>query len=309
VLADFDYELHHIKGTKNWADPLSRRPDHDDGKGDNETLVALPTAVFARAANMNQLDETIHAQQKQYQVRLTEWKAQYPIYQAEQGKWMHKEALVIPTPEEVRAELLATYHDAPTAGHPGIWKTQVQLGRDYWWPSMRQDVKEYVQGCLKCQATKTITHRNQPPPQPITPTSDAPFGTIALDFITKLPKSGGCDSILTITDHDCTKAVILIPCQEAMNTEEFLELYRERAFPYTGIPKRIISDRDVRFTSNMFKELCNQLAIVHNMSTAYHPQTDGQSERTNQNVETILRIFAIRHKTIGVTGYQLPSTS
>jgi transposase InsO family protein len=127
--------------------------------------------------------------------------------------------------------------------------------------------------------------------QPITPTSDVPFGTIALDFIVKLPKSGGCDTILTITDHDCTKAVILVPCKEAMGTEEFLELYRERVFPYTGIPKKIISDRDVRFTSDMFKELCKQLAIQHNMSTTYHPQTDGQSERTNQNVETILRIF------------------
>jgi hypothetical protein len=106
-----------------------------------------------------------------------------------------------------------------------------------------------------------------------------------------LPKSGECDTILTITDHDCTKAVILVPCKEAMTTEEFLELYRERVFPYTGIPQKIISDRDVRFTSEMFKELCDQLAIKHNMSTAYHPQTDGQSERTNQSVETILRVF------------------
>ena len=160
------------------------------------------------------------------------------------------------------AEIFTTYHDAPTAGHPGIWKTQIQLGRDYWWPSMRQDVKAYVLGCLKCQATKTITHRNQPPLQPITPTSDVPFGTIALDFITKLPKSGGCDTILTITDHDCTKAVILVPCKEAMRTEEFLELYRERVFPYAGIPKKVISDRDVRFTSDIFKEMCKQLAIT-----------------------------------------------
>jgi hypothetical protein len=92
-----------------------------------------------------------------------------------------------------------------------------------------------------------------------------------MDFITKLPTSGGCDSILTITDHDCTKAVILIPCKEAMSTEEFLELYQERAFPYTGIPKQLITDRDVRFTAGIFKELCHQLAIKHNMSTTYHP--------------------------------------
>src|ERR1700730_13170266 len=291
TLADFDYELRHIARTRNWADALSRRPDHDDGKGDNEKMTALPEEVFVRAATLTELDQEVRQQQRKTQTLMKEWKKDYPIYQTDEEVWMYKEALVVPCPEEVRQQVFQAYHDAPTAGHPGIWKMQVALGRDYWWPSMRQEVKSYVQGCLKCQATKTITHRNEPPLIPITPTSTVPFGTIAVDFITKLPKSGECDTILTITDHDCTKAVILVPCKEAMSTEEFLELYRERAFPYTGIPKKLISDRDVRFTSDMFKELCDQLAIKHNMSTAYHPQTDGQSERTNQNVETILRIF------------------
>jgi hypothetical protein len=162
---------------------------------------------------------------------------------------------------------------------------------DYWWPTMKEDIKAYVQGCLKCQATKTITRRNTPPLIPITPTHTLPFATITMDFITKLPESGGCDSILTVTDHNCTKAVILVPCKEQMTTEEFLELYREKVFPYTGLPQKVISDRDVHFTSTLFKELCKQLAIEQNMSTAYHPQTNGQSERTNQMVETILRLY------------------
>jgi hypothetical protein len=75
------------------------------------------------------------------------------------------------------------------------------------------------------------------PSFPIPPISNDLFVTVTMDFITKLPISGGCDSILTITDYDCTKAVILVPCKEAMSSKEFLELYRERAFPYTGIPK------------------------------------------------------------------------
>jgi transposase InsO family protein len=73
--------------------------------------------------------------------------------------------------------------------------------------------------------------------------------------------------------------------------EEFLELYREKVFPYTGLPQKVILDRDVCFTSTLFKELCKQLAIDQNMSTTYHPQTDGQSEQTNQTVETILRLY------------------
>jgi transposase InsO family protein len=76
-----------------------------------------------------------------------------------------------------------------------------------------------------------------------------------------------------------------------MGSEEVARLFRDHAFPYTGIPKRIISDRDMQFTSQFFKELCAQLEIKQNMSSAYHPQTDGQSEQTNQTVETILRIF------------------
>ena len=153
-------------------------------------------------------------------------------------------------------------------------------------------MEDYVKGCATCQAVKTITHRNVPPIAPIGPGEDTtPFATITVDFITKLPESRGCDTILTITDHDSTKAVILIPCREDMGSEEVARLFRDHAFPYTGIPKRIISDRDMRFTSQFFKELCTQLEIKQNMSSAYHPQTDGQSERTNQMVETILRIF------------------
>jgi transposase InsO family protein len=92
--------------------------------------------------------------------------------------------------------------------------------------------------------------------------------------------------ILTITDHDCTKAVILIPCREDMGSEEIARLFKDKAFPYIGIPKRIISDRDTHFTSKFFKEVCQQLGITQNLSTTYHPQTDGQSERTNQTMET-----------------------
>ena len=94
----------------------------------------------------------------------------------------------------------------------------------------------YVKGCAICQANKIITRRNAPPLNPITPEEGAkPFETIAMDLIVKLPPSEGYDSILTITDHDCTKAVIILPCKEAMTMQELAELFRDKAFPYTGI--------------------------------------------------------------------------
>jgi hypothetical protein len=86
-------------------------------------------------------------------------------------------------------------------------------------------------------------------------------------------------------------AVILVPCKEEMTGEQLAQEYKSKVFPYAGIPKKIISDRDTRFTSKFAKEVCAQLQIRQNISTAYHPQTDGQSEKTNQHVETLLRIF------------------
>jgi transposase InsO family protein len=105
-----------------------------------------------------------------------------------------------------------------------------------------------------------------------------PFETIALDFITKLPKSLGYDSILTVTDHDCTKAAIFIPCQEEINAEGTAALYIQHVFAHFGLPRKVISDRDPRFMSKFMQEVCRITGIERNLSTAYHPRTDGQSE-------------------------------
>jgi transposase InsO family protein len=112
-----------------------------------------------------------------------------------------------------------------------------------------------------------------------------------VDFIVKLPLSKGFDTLMTITDHDCTKAVILVPCNKTIDMEGVAKLFKDWVFPFMGLPKKIISDRDTRFTSTFFSEICSQLGIKQNLSSAYHPQTDGQSEKTNQHMETGLRIF------------------
>ena len=157
---------------------------------------------------------------------------------------------------------------------------------------MYEFIKEYIRGCATCQENKILTRRNKPALYPIPPEEDAkPFQTVAMDLIVKLPTSNGYDSILTIMDHNCTKGVILIPCRETMNTEELAREYKDRVFPFVGIPSKIISDRDTRFTGNFAKEVCTQLEIQQNISTTYHPQMDGQSEKTNQYVEMALRIF------------------
>jgi hypothetical protein len=99
------------------------------------------------------------------------------------------------------------------------------------------------------------------------------------------------DTILTITNHDCSKAMLFFTCKETITAEQVAELYTKHIFPHYGIPRKVISDRDPRFTGRFTMTLCANLGIKQNLSTAYHPQTDGQSERTNQWLEQYLRIF------------------
>jgi transposase InsO family protein len=192
---------------------------------------------------------------------------------------------------DLRKGVISLYHDSTTAGHPGITKTLWSISRDFWWPNMKDTITNYIKGCALCQSRKNNPTNPKPPPFPIpSDTYTLPFKSIALDFITKLPNSHTYDTILTITDT-FSKASIFIPCNETIDSEKTALLYATYVLPHYGLPSCIISDRDPRFTSTFTKELCRLLQIDQNISTAYHPQTDGQSERTNQWLEQYLRIF------------------
>jgi hypothetical protein len=150
----------------------------------------------------------------------------------------------------------------------------------------------YIKGCAVCQSSKANTTQPRAPPFPITLVTEAmPFETVAMDLITDLPTSEGFDAIFTITDHDATKATVFIPCNKTIDALNATQLYTKHVFPYYGAPKKIISDRDPRFTAQLAKELRRLLDIKQNISTAYHPQTDGQSERLNQWLEQYVRIY------------------
>ena len=195
-----------------------------------------------------------------------------------------------------RRKIIQAYHDLPAYGHPGISRTGHLISKYYWWPTMGKEIYEYVKGGAQCQQNKANTQSKKAPLNPIIPIEKAlPFQTIAMDFIVKLPLLEGYDSILTITDHDCTKMILAIPCQETINAEGVANLYLRQVFPRFGLPSKVISDRDPRFVSRFMKEICRLLGITQNISTAYHPHTDGQSERTNQWVEQYLR-FWVNHQ-------------
>ena len=122
-----------------------------------------------------------------------------------------------------------------------------------------------------------------------TPVQEGPFQYVSMDLITDLPPSGAYDAILTIVDQGCTKAAKFIPCTKTITGEGVAMLYMRHLLPWFGLPKRIISDRDPRFTSAFSREICAQTQIQQNLSTAFHPQTDGQTERMNMWIEQYLR--------------------
>jgi hypothetical protein len=123
--------------------------------------------------------------------------------------------------------------------------------------------------------------------------STKPFSHIAMDLITGLPKSEGNDAILTIVDDGCSQPAIFLPCSMTITGAGIAQLYLKHVFQWFGLPQKIISNWDPRFTSHFARELTKGLGINQNLSTAFHPQTDGLSERTNQWVKQHLRLITV----------------
>jgi hypothetical protein len=286
MLSEYNFEIRHIKGTVNGrADALSRRPDYDQGQEDNQNITVLPEQVFVRAM------EVLPENTNQEESTLKPWIDPHQLKQ-HQGVWYKDGRRVVTGDIEAKRYIIQSHHDSPVHGHPGISKTIQLTERLYWWPRMRVDITEYVKGCADCQRHKVNTRPTRAPLQPIYPKAETtPFETVALDFIVKLPISQGFDSILTITDQGCTKAAIFIPCNEDITAEETAALYIKHVFAHFGLPTKVISDRDPRFMSKFIQAACKVTGVKHAPSTAYHPRTDGQSERSNQWLETAIRFI------------------
>jgi hypothetical protein len=127
---------------------------------------------------------------------------------------------------------------------------------------MCDHITSYIKGCATCQMNKVNTNPTKPPLYLITPVTDAlPFQTITLDFITKLPKSNGYNTILTITNHNCSKASIFIPCKEMIDSEGVAQLYAQHVIPHYETPQKVILDWDTQFTSKFMTELCKTLGV------------------------------------------------
>jgi hypothetical protein len=202
----------------------------------------------------------------------------------------------IPDSSDIRLSLLHDAHDSAIAGHLGFDKTYSSLHRTVYWPRLARDTKQYIATCESCQWNK---HSNQRPAglmQPL-PTPGQRWDTVTMDFIVQLPQTPrGFDAITVFVDK-LSKQVHFVPSKTKDTASDVARIFFDNVFRLHGMPTTIVSDRDSKFTSRFWKELHRLMDVKLAMSTAFHPQTDGQTEKANQTLESILRAFVDHRQT------------
>ncbi|GJZ36791.1 putative reverse transcriptase domain-containing protein [Tanacetum coccineum] len=198
----------------------------------------------------------------------------------------------LPCYGDLRTVIMHESHKSKYSIHPGSDKMYQDMKKLYWWPNMKANIATYVSKCLTCAKVKAEHQR----PSGLLVQPEIPqwkWDNITMDFVTKLPKSSqGYDTIWVIVDR-LTKSAIFVPMRETDPLEKLARMYLKEVVTRHGIPVLIICDRDPRFASHFWRSLQKALGTSLAMSTAYHPETDGQSERTIQTLEDMLRACVI----------------
>ena len=216
------------------------------------------------------------------ELRGNEWKIEGELV-------LKEEKVYVPKDEELRVEIIRLHHDVPVAGHRGRWKTVELVTRNYWWPGVTRDVGKYVEGCDLCQQMKNRTEE----PAGKLKLSEVPQKTwthLTVDFITKLPVVAGKDVILVVCDR-LSKMTHFVVTTEGTSVEGLARLFRDNVWKLHGLPESVVLDRGPQFAAELTKELNRMLGIKTKLSTAFHPQKNGQTERMNQELEQYLRLF------------------
>ncbi|KAK8919358.1 hypothetical protein KSP39_PZI021140 [Platanthera zijinensis] len=208
------------------------------------------------------------------------------------GLLLMNERLCVPNVNSIRRDILYESHNTPYSIHPGRTKMYHDLKEDFWWPGMKKDIITYIASCHICQLVKA-EHQKPGGYLHSLPIPEWKWEDIAMDFVFGLPRSKlGHDGIWVIIDR-LTKSAHFIPVRQNMPPEKLNDLYIDVIVKLHGIPRSIISDRDGRFTSGNWRYIHKRLETKLLFSTAFHPQTDGQSERTIQFLEDLLRMVVL----------------
>src|ERR1700761_2377603 len=312
-LSRFNFTLHHRPGKKSLKpDALSRRPDHGKGEHDNEDVTLLKPSYFQihalkRGHVLLTGEETdlLHKirQAKEFDDTVVKAVAELKTsgakgviaqeWSEEQGLVLFRGKVYVPKDMLLRKQIVEAHHDTPVAGHPGRWKTLELVSRNYWWPGMSRYVAAYIKGYDRCNRTKIFPAK---PFGKLTPTQipTENWQTISVDLITGLPESQDYNAIMVVVDR-LSKLLHAMPTTDKVTSAGVARLFRDNVWKHHGFPEQIISDRGPQFVSQFMPELNSILGTKTSASTAWHPQTDGQTESANQEIEQYLRLF-VNHR-------------
>jgi hypothetical protein len=310
-LSRFDFTLHHKPGqSMGKPDALSRRADHGSGQGDNDNLTLLAPELFRIHAlagirlegdEHNILQEVRRSLKDDVQEEsvakaareLRKDKGRGTIKSAEwsksDGLLMFRGKIYVPNDRDLRRRIVKQHHDTRIAGHAGHFRTLELESCNYWWPQMSCYIGIYVKHCDLCNRTKVQCR------QPIgelhpSETPEAPWDTISVDFIVELPESHAYDAIMCVVDS-LTKRAHFIPIHTTINMEGTALLFLKEVWKHHRTPRVVVSDRGSQFVTGFTHELYKLLGIKLALSTAYHPQTNGQTKHVNQVIEGYLCTF------------------
>jgi len=318
-LTGYDFKIDYVKGKENVvADALSRRWDLEtvarreidevrrEGQGERVRLAAAKVSEDEiSAVDEGQEELTVNIETLWDRMREAAKKDSAYIRRLagkqEDDKWERRDGLLwssdgavwVPDDRELRTLVLQLAHD--WAGHFGISRTLSKVRQHCVWDGMTREVEDYCRSCVSCAVHKSTNQRPGGVLRQL-PIPAEPWDSIGIDFVGPLPPStNGNDCIMVIVDR-FSKMVLLAPCKLTINGKQAGILALNMLLPHLVVPKSIVSDRDVRFTGSCWSQMWAHLGARLDMSTAYHPQTDGQTERTNRTVQTMIRMYVMERK-------------
>jgi hypothetical protein len=309
-LAEYDFKVVYRPGSKNVkADMLSRHWDNAPKEGSEAPQMSffrpgqlvINTAIVSGVRVVSLKGTFIERLKKAAQVD-KDWQATKravlnqdpkvaPQFEVHGELLLYENRWVIPNDPDMRLAILEENHDSKVAGHFGQHKTYEKMTQNFFWSKMENDVRDYVRSCDVCQRDKSSRHKKYGLLQPLE-IPYRPWDCISMDFIVALPESEGYDKIWVIVDR-LTKMAHFIPLKSGSQSPvtELAKAFAKEVWRLHGLPSEILSDRDTQFTSGFWTELMVHLDIKLKLSTAFRPQTDGQTEIVNQVLEQYLRHF------------------
>lgn len=205
-----------------------------------------------------------------------------------EGHLLFRSRRWVPSTANLRTRIIQTTHDSMVSGHPGREVTYAFVARQFFWPGMSQDIRDFTDACDGCGRNKSWRSRRQGFLKPL-PIPDRIWSEISMDFITDLPESEACKNMIVITDR-LGKGCIADGL-ENIEAETVARWFIRRYLPIHWLPFAIVSDRGTQFTGALWTRICETLQIKRRLSTAFSPETDGSTERMNQIIEAFLREF------------------